>query len=103
MRAHVITTFIAISMGVGSLAPLAAAQDKKPCTNMSRACLIEVARAYIDARADGHAQPLMRLAPNIHGGENGLLTAENPSEIAGPPAGVVSKTVAARDVNRVLI
>jgi hypothetical protein len=79
------------------------AQNKAPCSDMSRTCLIEVARAYIDARADGRARPLMRLAPDLKRWENGLLTATTSSEIAGPADGVVSKTLAVRDANRVLV
>ncbi len=87
----------------GFMALPAGAQNKPPCNNMSRACLIETARTYIDARADGRAQPLMRLAPEIKRWENGLLTATKPSDILGPAVGDVSKTLAVRDANRVLV
>ncbi|MBY0511148.1 MAG: hypothetical protein K2P94_13480 [Rhodospirillaceae bacterium] len=90
------------AIGVLAAVP-AGAQNKTPCADMSRNCLIEVARAYIDARADGRARPLMRLAPDLMRWENGLLTATKSSEIAGPADGVVSKTLAVRDANRVLV
>lgn len=78
-------------------------QSAKPCADMSRACLIEVARTYIEARADGNARNAQRLAPDLHRWENGLLTATKASEIAGPAAGEISPTVATRDVKRVLV
>ena len=76
----------------------------KPCADMSRACLIEVARTYIDARADGRLRNAQRLAPTIHRWENGLLTADKAADIAGPAAGEgPSKTLAVRDANRVMV
>ena len=92
------------AVAAGALAALpASAQNKAPCADMSRACLIEVARAYIDARADGNVRNAQRLAPDLHRWENGMLTATKASEIAGPAAGEISPTVATRDVKRVLV
>lgn len=79
------------------------AQTAKPCSDMSRACLTEVARTYIEARADGRVREAQRLAPDLHRWENGLLTAIKAEDIAGPAAGEISKTLAVRDVNRVLV
>jgi hypothetical protein len=90
-------------VAIGAFMTLPAGAQTKACADMSRTCLIETARTYIDARADGRAQPLMRLAPDIKRWENGLLTAEKPADILGPRAGEVSKTVAVRDANRVLV
>jgi len=93
----------ALAICVALTVPSLAAEPIKPCDDMSRACLIEVARAYIEARADGNFRSAQRLAPDLHRWENGLLTATTSAEIAGPAVGVVSKTLATRDVKRVLV
>ncbi|HLG86774.1 MAG TPA: hypothetical protein VKZ79_06200 [Alphaproteobacteria bacterium] len=76
------------------------------CSDMSRKCIIEVARTYLDARTDNSARPLQRLAPDVRRWENGVLTADKAEDIfsqhyitePGPSA-----TLFPRDLDRVFV
>jgi len=99
---------LAISLGGGAAtaADSPAKDTNRPCTDMSRKCIIEVAQTYLHARTDNSAKPTQRLAPNIHRWENGRLTAESAADILaqnyiadpGP-----SSIFFPRDLDRVLV
>ena len=80
------------------------AQRDRPCNNMSRACLIEVANTYMDAQAGGPGtREAMRLAPDVHRWENGILNATTDDQLrAGSPGGP-SEIWSQRDRDRVWV
>ena len=73
------------------------------CTDMSRPCLIEIARTYLDARYDGRMRPYQRVALNVQRWENGVKTADSFDDILGPSNGEVSRTIFPRNLDRAFV
>ena len=100
-----ISVFLLGMLFIATMLPAHAA-TVSTCSDMSRKCIIEVARTYLDARTDNSARPTQRLAPDVHRWENGVLTADKAEDIfsqhyitePGPSA-----TLFPRDLDRVLV
>ena len=85
-------------------APAQPVAKQERCTDTSRACLMAVARTYIDARLDDKVRPLMRLSPKVHRWENNVLTATRSEDLIehGADDGT-TVGVTGRDLNRVFV
>lgn len=79
------------------------AADKQPCTDLSRACMIEVARTYLDARTDSSLLPFQRVAPKITRWENGVVTAEKAADILRPAGPGPNPMTVPRNLDRVWV
>lgn len=73
------------------------------CTDLSRACIVEVIRTYLDARTDPSVRPFQRLSPRVLRYENGTVTANSMAELLDPGFDVSGKGVTARDLDRVFV
>ncbi|GEM_PF-2724737 len=90
--------------GAIELTPARAAEVREStCTDMSRDCLIEIARTYLDARYDGRMRPYQRVAVDVQRWENGIKTADSFDDILGPVEGEVSNTLRARNLDRAMV
>ena len=81
------------------------ARPKKPCRNMSDACLIEVANSYMDAQAGGAGtREAMRLAPTAHRWENAINNATTGEQIRNAsPGGINLDIWSQRDRDRIWV
>lgn len=95
------------------IAPSAALAEPRPdavpqlgksrCTDLSRACIIEVTRTYLDARTDPSVRPFQRLSPRVLRYENGTVTSNSMAELLDPAFEVSGRGVTARDLDRVFV
>lgn len=76
---------------------------KSRCTDLSRACIVEVIRTYLDARTDPAVRPFQRLSPRLLRYENGTVTSNSMAELLDPAFDVSGKGVTARDLDRVFV
>ena len=94
----------AIALGA---APLLAEQPasfkKSECTTLSKACMIEVARTHVDARTDDRVRPVLRVSPNLHRWENGVLTTDKGEELLDLNAGGDTTLLGSREKERVFV
>jgi hypothetical protein len=95
---------MALAVGVFSVHE-SAANPRKPCNNMSDACLIEVANTYMDAQAGGPGtKEGMRLAPTAHRWENAINNAKTGEEIRNAsPGGINLDVWSQRDRDRIWV
>jgi len=97
-----IAASFAAALVVGSPGVSVSDPDKL-CNNMSRACIIEIAQTYLDARTDNRVRPFQRVAKDVIRWENGLVTADEGSDIVGPAGSGPSQTLFAHDFDRVWV
>lgn len=98
---------IAAIAGFACAMPLLAEQPasfkKSECTTMSKACMIEVARTYVDARTDDRNRPVLRVSPNLHRWENGVLTTDKGEELLDIKNGGDTTLLGSREKERVFV
>lgn len=98
---------LAAVLAAGGLTVVARAEPASgPCRDLSRECVIEVAKTYIEAQVDYSKRDAARLAPNAHRWENGYSNGSNADEIRGGESGLVSIDRflnGPRDTDRVLV
>ena len=100
------TATVVVALGGLTAAAGADVGDDGPCTDLSRACVIEVATTYIEAQVDYSKRDDARLAPDAHRWENGYSNGSTAEEIRGGDAGPVGLDAiltGPREIERVLV
>lgn len=85
------------------LAEQPASFRKSECTTLSRDCMIEVARTYVDARTDDRVRPVIRVAPGLKRWENGVLTTDKGEDLLDVKAGGDTTLLGSREKERVFV
>jgi hypothetical protein len=88
---------------VAATASAAEAPARKGCSDLSRACVIEVARTYLDARSDPRLLPFQRVAPKVQRWENGYHNATSAADIVKPAGPGPNPLVTASGLDRVFV
>ena len=97
-RFVMVATAVVLVIGVTAVAR-AENSSAGPCTDLSRSCVIEVARTYVDAQAGGTGTAdAMRLAPTAIRWENGVVTGTSGADIRSKSGGGPSPIISPRDV-----
>src|SRR5689334_20873406 len=95
--------FMVTTLALAASVANAPAADQKPCSDMSRACMIEVARTYLDARTDSSLLPFQRVAPHVTRWENGVVTAGRAEDILRPAGKGPNPMTVPRNLDRVWV
>jgi len=98
MRRFVVAGLVVLAGGM-VLGPNGTAAVAGPCTDLSRSCVIEVARTYVDAQAGAvGGAASMRIAPDAVRWENGLITGTSGADIKSKSGGGPNPVISPRDV-----
>jgi hypothetical protein len=94
-----VIALVLFNVTLGSASPT----SSKPCTNLSRSCLIQVAETYVTAQAGGAGTAAaMRLDPTAMRWENGVVTGTSGQDIRNK-SGFTNPIYSQRDTNRVWV
>src|SRR4051794_36920619 len=104
MRKLLATVIALVLVGGVAGAARGSSSASSTCTDMSRECVIEVARTYVDAQAGGPGRAEdMRLAADAIRWENGLVTGTSGADIRSKSGGGPSPLISPRQTDRVFV